>query len=66
MMSCLLCDTPRDLVPFEQFKKRRNYLWRSVIFCRVTLFHGYFSSFTNRTNGTKSRDASHYEDFGIK
>ena len=31
-----ICGGQHDLVPFEQFKKRERYPWRSVIFSRVT------------------------------
>ena len=68
-----ICDALRDLVPYAQFKKREKYPWRSVTFgkvagcCRlkpatllkITLLHGCFLPFLNRTNGTKSRKASH-------
>ena len=37
----------RDLVPFEQFKKREKQPWRSVIIVpatllKLTLIHGFF------------------------
>ena len=38
-----ICDTLRDLVPFDQFKKREKYSWRSITFSKkVTLLHGAF------------------------
>ena len=30
-----ICDVLRDLVPFEQSKKREKHPWRSVIFSKV-------------------------------
>ena len=65
-----ICGALRDLAPFEQFKKREEYPWRSVNFSTVaglksatllnlTLLHGCFSRFLNCTNGTKLRNASH-------
>ena len=59
----------RNLVPFVQFKRREKHPWRSVTFRKVATFksatllkvillHGCFSCFLNRTNGTKSRNAS--------
>ena len=32
-------DALRDLVPFEQFKKREKYPWRTVTFSKVTCFN---------------------------
>ena len=53
----------RDLVPFEQFKKREKHPWKSVTFSKVllkaTLLCGYFSRFLNCAHGIKSRIASH-------
>ena len=49
----------RDLVTFVQFKKREKHPWRSVDLLKLTLLHGCFSRFLSRTNGTKSRKASH-------
>ena len=41
-----ICDALRDLVPFDQFKKREKYSWRSVTFSKkVTLPHGVFFTF---------------------
>ena len=55
-----ICDALRDLVPFEQFKKRENHPWTSVTLSKVagsaksyfkatltkvTLLHGCFSCF---------------------
>ena len=49
-MKRLKCDVLRDLVPFEQFKKREKHLYRSVILkaCNfsaklhpVGVFHGF-------------------------
>ena len=59
------CGALRDLVPFVQFKKRENHPWKSVNFkpatlLKLTLLHGYFSRFLNRTNGTKSRNTPHF------
>ena len=51
-----MCDALRDLVPFEQFKKREKHPWRSA---KLTLVRGCFSRFLNCTNGTKSRNAPH-------
>ena len=43
-----ICDALRDLVPFDQFKKREKYSWRSVTFSKkVTLPMVSFSRFLN-------------------
>ena len=34
-----ICEALRDLVPFEQFKKREKYPWRTVTFSKVTCFN---------------------------
>ena len=45
------CDVSRDLVPFEQFKRREKLTWRSFIFnkvatlLKVTILDGCFSRF---------------------
>ena len=52
-----------------QFEKREKHPWRSVTFSKVrgykpatllklTLLHGCFPRFLNRTNGTKSGETS--------
>ena len=67
-----ICDTLSNLVLFVQFKKREKHPWKSITFSqpatllKVTLLHGCFSHFLNCTNGTKSRNASHLCDFGVK
>ena len=65
MEQICIWDVLCDLVPFVQFKKREKHRWRSVTFSKVaglkvTLRHGRFSCFLNCTNGTKSRNASHF------
>ena len=66
-----VCDVLRDFIPFIQFKEREKHLWKSVTFSKVagfqpatllkvTLLLGSFSRFLNCTNGTKSRNASHF------
>ena len=52
-------DAFRDLVPFEQFKKREIHLWSSVT-SKVTLLHGCFSRYLNCTSDTKLRKVSHF------
>ena len=59
-------DALPDLVPFVKFKNREKHPWRSVNFrlqpatlLKLTLLHGCFSRFSNCTNSTKSRNASH-------
>ena len=32
LITVILCDTLRDLVPFVQFKEREEHPWRSVTF----------------------------------
>ena len=58
----------RDLVPFVQFKKKREkHPWSDVTFSKVEacnftkskLLHGCFHVFLTFTNGTKSRNAPH-------
>ena len=56
-------DALRNFVLFVQVKKREKHPWNSVTFCKVaglkvTLLHGCFSLFKNRTNDTKLRNAS--------
>ena len=51
------CDMLHDLVPSIQFYKREKHPWRSV--SKVTLLHGWFARFSNCTDRTKSRNASH-------
>ena len=41
---CVSCDALHDLVPFVQFKKRKNTHW-GVLLLKVTLLHGCFSRF---------------------
>ena len=63
------CDTLRDLVPFLQFKKRKNTSGGVLLLVKLqalawtllkeTLLHGYFPRFLSCTNDTKSRNASH-------
>ena len=63
------CGALRDLVPFAQFQKREKHPSRSVNSSKVggfkpatllelTLLDGCFSCYLNRTNGTKSHNAS--------
>ena len=52
----LLCGALRDLISFVQFKKREKHP-----LLKVTLLHACFLHFLNRTNGTKSRRASHMQ-----
>ena len=58
-----ICDALRDLVPFAQFKEMKNShtgvfllvkLQALATLVKVTLLHGYFSCFLNRTNEIKS------------
>ena len=49
--SLTISDALHDLVPFVQFKRRKN--------TQVTLLHGCFSRFLNCTNDTKSCKAAH-------
>ena len=51
-----ICDTMRDLVLFEQFKKREKHPWMSITFSKVAGFR--LSRFLNRTIGIKSSNAS--------
>ena len=60
-----MCDVLRNLVPFVQFKNVKNTFGGMLLVVKlqafslnVTLFNGWFSTFLNFTNGTKSRDAS--------
>ena len=59
------CHALGDLVPFVQFEKREKHPWRSVTFSKpatllkLTLLHGSFSRFLNRTNDTKLLKAPH-------
>ena len=59
-----ISDALPDLVPSVQFKKREKHPLGSDKFrlLKVTLLHRWFSRFLNRTNGTKSRKASHMEE----
>ena len=63
-----LCDSLHNLVPLVQIKKRGKHPWRSALLVKLqafsphlklTLLHGWFSSFSNCTNGTKSRKTLH-------
>ena len=59
-----ICDALRDLVPFDQFKKREKYSWRSVTFSKkVTLPMVSFSRFLNYINGIKSRKSVSYGSY---
>ena len=59
----VIWDALRNLVAFEQFKKRENTHGGVIFLVKLqaeALFHGCFSSFLNCTNGTKLRKASHF------
>ena len=62
MSSHLICNALCDLVPFVQFKKRKNthrgVLLHPATLLKVSLLHGCFSRFLNCTNGTKSSKLS--------
>ena len=52
-----ICGALHDLEPFVQFKKREKHPWEIVNF-------NFNFNFLNCTNGTKSRDASHFCQVG--
>ena len=59
------CDALRDLVPFEQFKKREKHQWSGINFSKVNKSKSNtptwaFFTFLNCTNGTKSRKTLHF------
>ena len=59
----VIWDVLRNLVAFEQFKKRENTHGGVMLLVKLqaeALFHRCFSSFLNCTNGTKLRKASHF------
>ena len=53
------CDALHELIPFTQFKKRKNHPWRTNTYpatlLKVSLFLEHFSRFLNCANSTKSR-----------
>ena len=64
VISVIIGDVLRNLVPFVQLKKRERRPWRSVTLTKfsgfsnatlpkVTLLYGCFSRFLNYTHGTK-------------
>ena len=56
----VIWDVLRNLVAFEQFKKRKNTHGGVILLVKLqaeAIFHWYFSSFLNCTNGTKFRKA---------
>ena len=55
----------RDLVPFEQLKKREKHQWSGIKFSTVAKSKSntptwVFFTFLNCTNGTKSRKTLHF------
>ena len=60
MLSFPVHDTLRDLVQFEQFKKREKHPWSSATFSKVAGWSlKVLHVFLNCANDTKSPTASH-------
>ena len=68
----IICDALRNLVPFVQFKKREKthggvhaalvHATKPATLLKLALLHRCFSRFLNRTNSTKSLNASHFSN----